>query len=422
MIDIETHRVIDLIPSRDCEEVAKWLKSYPNLQVVSRDGSITYKKAITLSHPKAIQVSDRFHILKNLTSYCKDYLMKYFKPKVIIDVENKMELINVTAKSIIQNKKLTLEEKITKAIQLLDGGLGKSKICKQLNMDIRVLNKLLTMSNCARSAYLKSSLQISHQEKVERKLELIATVRDMYNNKYSKRAIARNLNMAFVTVTKYLDENVSAINGNYSVKRKSILDPFLEEINKLIDKGFTSSEIENSIRLDGYNGSDSTIRNYRARLKKSNHEIYKNNGTSPCTTELVERNKLIKLLYKPLTKVRGLSIENLNKVNEKYPRYKEIIDLVSEFRTILKGKEITKFNKWMEQASSLNNKFINSFIHGTTRDIIAVKNAIIYDYNNGLAEGSVNKLKVIKRIMYGRNSFDMLYKKLLWLEKNRKIN
>ena len=108
-------------------------------------------------------------------------------------------------------------------------------------------------------------------------------------------------------------------------------------------------------------------------------------------------------MYKPIIKVKGLSIENLNKVNEKYPRYKEIIDLVSEFRIILKSKAITKINKWMHQTS-------------------AIKNAIIYDYNNGLAEGSVNKLKVIKRIMYGRNSFDMLYKKLLWLEKNRKIN
>ncbi|MDR3540530.1 MAG: transposase, partial [Desulfosporosinus sp.] len=40
----------------------------------------------------------------------------------------------------------------------------------------------------------------------------------------------------------------------------------------------------------------------------------------------------------------------------------------------------------------------------------------------GLAEGSVNKLKVIKRIMYGRNSFEMLRKKLLRLEKRPKFN
>jgi transposase/predicted DNA-binding protein (UPF0251 family) len=422
MIDIETHRVIDLISSRDCEEVANWLKSYPHLQVVSRDGSITYKKAITIAHPKAIQVSDRFHILKNLTSYCKDYLMKYFKPKVIINVENKIEMTNATTKSSIQNKKLTLEEKITKAIQLLNGGLLKSQICKQLNMDIRGFNKILAMNDDERSVYLKSPLQIAHEEKVAKKIELIESVRDMHNIRYSVRSISKKMSISRQTVTKYLDENMSAINGNYSVKRKSILDPFLEEINKLIGKGYTSSEIENQIRLNGYNGSDSTIRNYRARLKKSNQEIYKNCKSSPGTTDLVERNKLLKLLYKPLIKVKGLSIEYVNKVNDKYPRYKEIIDLVNEFRLILKSKAVTKISKWMEQASSLNNKFINSFINGITRDITAVKNAIIYDYNNGLAEGSVNKLKVIKRIMYGRNSFDMLYKKILWLEKNRKIN
>lgn len=422
MIDIETHRVIDLIPSRDCEDVVKWLKTYPNLQVVARDGSITYKKAITLSHPSAVQVSDRFHILKNLTSYCKDYLINYFKPKVIIDAAIKAETINVTMKSSIQNKKLTLEEKITNAIQLLQDGLRKSQICRQLNMDIRVFNKLLAMNDDERSSYLKSSLQVSHEEKVAKKVELINTVRDMYNNKCSVRKIAQKLILSRQTITKYLDANVSAINGNYNVKRKSILDPFLEDINKLIDKGYTSSEIENIIRQNGYNGSDSTIRNYIARLKRSIHEVYINNKTSPGTTKLVERNQLLKLLYKPIIEVRGLSIETVNQVNEKYPIYKEVIDLVCEFRTILKSKAITEINKWIDRASSLNNKYINSFINGITRDIVAVKNAIIYDYSNGLAEGSVNKLKVIKRIMYGRNSFDMLYKKLLWLEKKRKIN
>ena len=48
----------------------------------------------------------------------------------------------------------------------------------------------------------------------------------------------------------------------------------------------------------------------------------------------------------------------------------------------------------------------------------AVRNAIIYEYNNGLAEGSVKKLKVIKRIMYGRNKFEILRQKVLSLESN----
>ncbi len=51
---------------------------------------------------------------------------------------------------------------------------------------------------------------------------------------------------------------------------------------------------------------------------------------------------------------------------------------------------------------------IDKFVNGLKRDIQAVRNAIIYEYNNGLAEGSVNTLKVIKRIIYGRNKFEML--------------
>ena len=52
----------------------------------------------------------------------------------------------------------------------------------------------------------------------------------------------------------------------------------------------------------------------------------------------------------------------------------------------------------------------------------AVKNAICYKYNNGLAEGSVNKIKLTKRIMYGRNSFQLLKAKLLLNEYFYQIN
>lgn len=56
------------------------------------------------------------------------------------------------------------------------------------------------------------------------------------------------------------------------------------------------------------------------------------------------------------------------------------------------------------------------------RDIEAVRNAIELDYNNGLTEGSVNKFKMVKRIMYGRDSFELLKDKLLRLELKRKNN
>ncbi|WP_143328503.1 transposase, partial [Clostridium botulinum] len=77
MIDIETHRIVDILFSRANNDVSKWLKSYPNIKVVSRDGSITYKNAISKAHPSAMQISDRFHMLKNFTEYYKQYLNKY---------------------------------------------------------------------------------------------------------------------------------------------------------------------------------------------------------------------------------------------------------------------------------------------------------------------------------------------------------
>ena len=72
MVDIETHKIIDMIDSRKEEKVTEWLKTYPNLEVISRDGGIMYKSASDKAHPKAKQISDRFHILKNLTEYAKD--------------------------------------------------------------------------------------------------------------------------------------------------------------------------------------------------------------------------------------------------------------------------------------------------------------------------------------------------------------
>ena len=81
--------------------------------------------------------------------------------------------------------------------------------------------------------------------------------------------------------------------------------------------------------------------------------------------------------------------------------------------------------KTVQNKSILDNykEYINDlFIKELLRDIDAVKNSIIYEYNNGLAEGSVNKLKVIKRIMYGRNKFELLINKIIYLENIKKIN
>ncbi|GAA0180879.1 hypothetical protein SH2C18_34980 [Clostridium sediminicola] len=167
MIDIETHKIIDIINSRNLEDVKQWLSTYKNLQVISRDGSITYKNAITLPHPSTIQVSDRFHLLKNLTDYCKDYLKNKFKASIIVSEELKNESSS-SSKILsieIKNKHLTLEKKWKKANELLSQGITKSLVCKQLNMNINVFNKLLSLNKKELDVYFKNTLELRQEIK-----------------------------------------------------------------------------------------------------------------------------------------------------------------------------------------------------------------------------------------------------------------
>ena len=67
LVNLETHRIIDLLPDRLSDTSADWMKQHPEITLVSRDGSSTYASAASEGAPQALQCSDRFHLCKNLT-------------------------------------------------------------------------------------------------------------------------------------------------------------------------------------------------------------------------------------------------------------------------------------------------------------------------------------------------------------------
>lgn len=92
---------------------------------------------------------------------------------------------------------------------------------------------------------------------------------------------------------------------------------------------------------------------------------------------------------------------------------------IKEFYEIIYSKHEEKLDAWLVKLEKFNILELQTYVNGIRQDIVAVKNGISMQYNNGLAEGSVNKLKVIKRIMYGRNSFELLKAKVLLHEQFR---
>ena len=140
------------------------------------------------------------------------------------------------------------------------------------------------------------------------------------------------------------------------------------------------------------------------------------------STELIERKWVTKLLYKPIEKVKEITENQVVRILNEYPVIGSLYEIVRSFREMMFAKHVDEIDGWIENALKLGIDEIKSFVNGITADLEAVKNAIRFDNNNGLAEGSVNKLKVIKRIMYGRNSFTLLRNKLLHRESLKVFN
>ena len=102
-----------------------------------------------------------------------------------------------------------------------------------------------------------------------------------------------------------------------------------------------------------------------------------------------------------------------NKLFELFPDILKVSEIVKEFKKILKKGDIKGLFICVEKMMK-SEKELCSFAKGLKTDWEAVKAAVIFDWSNGKTEGNVNRLKLIKRKMYGRAKFDLLRKRVLY--------
>src|SRR5262245_32315745 len=77
LVDLATHRVVDLLPDRSAASVAAWLSQHPTVTTVCRDRSDLYADGIRRGAPQAVQVVDRFHLVQNLREVLEAFLLDH---------------------------------------------------------------------------------------------------------------------------------------------------------------------------------------------------------------------------------------------------------------------------------------------------------------------------------------------------------
>ena len=349
----ETHRIIDMIDSREADQVTQWLRKRPQIQIVTRDGSLSYAKAIREALPLAIQINDRFHLIHNLTKAGKNYLLAKL-PATIKITEDK---------------------------------------CTQENHTTQQIPKTKPISDPS-------------ERKRENKEQTISMVKKEHFNGKSLSRIARETGLTRNTVRKYVRIEERYTHGSKGVDQGSILDRSEEKILLMRSAGKTGRAIYESLREEGYTGSESSVRRYLRRWKNAER------SASPKCRK-IQRKDLISMLYKTKRTIESKDRDLIEQFIQTQPWIENLFYVVEEFKGILAQKNVAGLNAWMKKANQLKISEIQSFIRGIERDRQAVDLAIGTDYSNGLAEGLINKVKVEKRIMYGRGSTELLRQKLL---------
>lgn len=218
MIDIKTHRVIDLIPSHNLWNVTAWLKEYSGLRVISRDGSIAYASAIQAANSEIIQISDRFHLIKGLGEACKKQI------QILVNANFRMS--KTVSHSEIETKDTKYREKKR-----------------------------------------KPDVVTREQEKnLHKKQELVERVRNQNTQGVSQLEIASELGISRTSVWGYLKSSFCPASASYDQKHASKIKPYEKTIKKILEKRHMFKEIEQRLRESGYNGAlhDSNVHNKRA--------------------------------------------------------------------------------------------------------------------------------------------------------------
>ncbi len=370
LVDLERHRPIDLLEGRQASSFAEWLSSHPELEFICRDRGGAYADAARQGAPQAVQILDRWHLLKNLSETLERFMDSH--------------------RSLVEQAASDVHGK-----QLIDESLA---VCSETML----------------SSKEDTEKQLNRQKRYVRYLKVI----ELHGQGLSERAISRTLSINRGTVRKFLHSDGFPERGQKK-RTGSILDPYIPYIHLRWAQGCDNAhQLWRELEARGYEGKVGMVRRYARRLRRrlaqltpqkqatflSTKEAFIKAPTSRRTGGWLERDA------QELTEPQRAFVERLK---ELCPAASEAGKLTRWFRKLVKERCPAQLDEWLNAAQQSTVAQLKSFAHSLRKEYEAVRAALSYEWSQGQVEGQITRLKLVKRQMYGRANFDLLRRRVL---------
>ena len=197
--------------------------------------------------------------------------------------------------------------------------------------------------------------------------------------------------------------------------RPSILDPYKSCVEKRWHEGCEKPRtLWREIMDQGFSGSSILVSNYLIYLRNRPLESHKAAPRPAVMKRYLPREAAV-LFTCPEEKLSEISKARLKRLLETCPDARHCYDLAQQFTEMLRNKTPQPFESWLTEALASSVTELHRFANGIRLDQAAVEAALTLPYSNGQVEGQVNRLKLIKRSMYGRANFDLLRTRVLYV-------
>lgn len=406
LVDLEKHRPIELLPSRSGDALAAWLREHPGIEIITRDRSTEYTRAITQGAPQAIQVADRFHVLGNL----RDALER------VLD-RNRAKLGGVSLVSLPKETR----ESVSQTSTPIPG--------------VAVVQHTAVLHQ---PEEYTSTEKLAQQVGQLRKRHLYDQVCQLHAQGVTIKRIAQQLQICRMTVYRYLRLDTDPTQRQLR-SRHSMIDPYIPYLHQRWESGEVGcqngGQLWKELRALGYPGSRKMLTVWVSQQRKKdlilpsstpekNHEQMEAQLSPPAIPLIpVTLEKPIlqpKLGPAPSSRrlawflVRDPGSLNM-KEQEVLAQVKELCQeastayrLVHNFHRIVKGRLANELDTWLKAAADSGIQAMQNFVVGIEKDKAAIVAALSMEWSNGQVEGQVNRIKLRKRQLYGRANFDLL--------------